>query len=579
MNKRNSESKEFTSWDNTRLFYRTWAPDQPGDRAVILIHRGHEHSARLQALLDDLNLPDFRAFSWDNRGHGHSPGKRGDAPNYAALVRDLDCFVQHIIQHYGIKMENIVIVANSVGAVTASTWVHDYAPRIRSMVLAAPAFRIRLYLPLAVPCLRLWNRVKKDAVISSYVKSKLLTHDPEQAAAYDADPLITKDISVKVLLGLHDAATRVIEDAGTIQVPTLVLSAGSDWVVKNKAQRRFFKKLGSGVKQMEAYPGFHHAVFYEQHRERPIADTRKFLLESFDISSPNPSRIHDDKGGPTRSEYDLLRQPAEPIRNLAYKLQRRGMHSVGKLSEGVRIGIETGFDSGRSLDYVYDNRARGTGPVGKWIDRNYLNAVGWRGIRTRREHIRELLTHAVHHQQTLHGRVEILDVATGCGRYVLDVLETLPAENVHALLRDWTPENLAQGEARAAVKGLTHIDFAQGDAFDPDSYGALTTKPNIVIVSGLYELFPENDGVRRSLAAIADCLEDGGFLIYTCQPWHPQVEMIARTLVNREGVPWIMRRRSQGEMDDLVKEAGLKKCEMRIDTDGIFTVSVAVKSS
>ena len=51
-------------------------------------------------------------------------------------------------------------------------------------------------------------------------------------------------------------------------------------------------------------------------------------------------------------------------------------------------------------------------------------------------------------------------------------------------------------------------------------------------------------------------MEDGGLLIYTNQPWHPQVEFIARVLTNREGNPWIMRRRSQAEMDALVRAAG-----------------------
>ena len=32
--------------------------------------------------------------------------------------------------------------------------------------------------------------------------------------------------------------------------------------------------------------------------------------------------------------------------------------------------------------------------------------------------------------------------------------------------------------------------------------------------------------------------------------------MIARVLPNRDGEPWIMRRRAQGEMDSLVREAG-----------------------
>ena len=85
----------------------------------------------------------------------------------------------------------------------------------------------------------------------------------------------------------------------------------------------------------------------------------------------------------------------------------------------------------------------------------------------------------------------------------------------------------------------------------------ITPRPTIVIVSGLYELFPENEPLRRSLAGIADALEPGGLLIYTNQPWHPQVEFIARVLINREGKPWIMRRRTQAEMDELVADGRL----------------------
>jgi hypothetical protein len=36
-----------------------------------------------------------------------------------------------------------------------------------------------------------------------------------------------------------------------------------------------------------------------------------------------------------------------------------------------------------------------------------------------------------------------------------------------------------------------------------------------------------------------------------------------------------MRRRTQGEMDELVREAGFTKLEQRIDEWGIFTVSLA----
>jgi hypothetical protein len=36
-----------------------------------------------------------------------------------------------------------------------------------------------------------------------------------------------------------------------------------------------------------------------------------------------------------------------------------------------------------------------------------------------------------------------------------------------------------------------------------------------------------------------------------------------------------MRRRTQGEMDELVRDAGFEKIAMEIDPWGIFTVSVA----
>ena len=53
--------------------------------------------------------------------------------------------------------------------------------------------------------------------------------------------------------------------------------------------------------------------------------------------------------------------------------------------------LPTGFDSGSTLDYVYENEARGAGPIGRMIDRTFLDAIGWRGIRQRKLHLEELI--------------------------------------------------------------------------------------------------------------------------------------------------------------------------------------------
>ena len=118
--------------------------------------------------------------------------------------------------------------------------------------------------------------------------------------------------------------------------------------------------------------------------------------------------------------------------------------------------------------------------------------------------------------------------------------------------------------------------FVQGDAFDRQSLGTLEPRPSLAVVSGLYELFASNQMVSTSLAGLADAVETGGYLVYTGQPWHPQLEMIARALTShRGGQAWVMRRRSQAEMDQLVAAAGFRKIIQRIDEWGIFSVSLA----
>lgn len=173
----------------------------------------------------------------------------------------------------------------------------------------------------------------------------------------------------------------------------------------------------------------------------------------------------------------------------------------------------------------------------------------------------------------------LVDVAGGAGRYLLDLLEDkTESTGLTVLCRDWSETALETGRANAIARGLAdRISHERGEAFDEASLATMNPPPSVVVVSGLYELFHENELLRRSLRGIYQALPPGGWLIYTGELWHPQVEMIARPLRNRDGRPWIMRRRPQGEMDALVREPGFRKQRQWTDDFGIFTVSVARK--
>jgi alpha-beta hydrolase superfamily lysophospholipase/SAM-dependent methyltransferase len=561
----------FETRDGAKLFYRAWLPSKPANRALVLFHRGHEHSARWQETVERLALEDTAVFAWDARGHGHSPGERGSAENLGVVIRDAEAFVRHVSGQYSIPEENMVVLAHSVGAVVATAWVHDFAPPIRGLILGAPAFRVKLYLPLAIPLLRLKQKLFGHGYVKSYVKAKMLTHDPEQAAAYQADPMIFRQIAVNILLDLHDTSTRLMADAGAIRVPTLMFVAGADWVVKSSAQQKFFDGLSSPIKRIETLPGFYHAIFHEKNRQLLISKTREFILECFARSPQSPSLLDADKRGYTKDEYDRLCQPGNP----AYQLVRYGLNTVGRLSKGVQLGWKAGFDSGRTLDYVYENQPRGCTPLGRAIDRGYLNSIGWRGIRQRKVNLQNILRDAIERTHQEGRPVRLLDIASGPGRYILETIRDLSQFPITALLRDYKTENIEAARRLADELGLKNVTVTQGDAFDRASLAAVTPRPTIGIVSGLYELFPNNEPLVNSLNGLADAIEPGGNLVYTNQPWHPQVQFIARVLTNREGKPWIMRRRTQAEMDELVRAAGFEKVREEIDQWGIFSVSLA----
>ncbi|HVM84989.1 MAG TPA: alpha/beta fold hydrolase, partial [Candidatus Binatia bacterium] len=218
------EESRFTTHDGVELFYRHWPAlgDAP-EGAVLLLHRGHEHSGRMAHLVEELALPGFAFFAYDARGHGRSPGARGDSPGIDHSVRDIETFVDMIAARHGIAAENVAVVAQSVAAVMAATWAHDYAPRIRCMALASPAFKVKLYLPFACQGLAALRKLRGNFFVKSYVTGKYLTHDRQRAASYGTDPLVARAISVDLLLGLYETAERVIADAAAIEVPTQLL--------------------------------------------------------------------------------------------------------------------------------------------------------------------------------------------------------------------------------------------------------------------------------------------------------------------------------------------------------------------
>ena len=541
--------------DGTELFYRAWLPEQPTTKALLLFHRGHEHSGRWQETVAALGLEDVAVFAWDQRGHGLSPGERGSAPDLATVIHDAEEWVRHLITAHGIALHDTMVLAHSLGAMIATAWVHDYAPPIRGLILATPAFRVKLYVPFAVPLLRLRQNLLGLGVRQELRQGEHAHPRPGRGRALQRRP---SDLPAD--RGQHAARPArhfdaLLDDAGAVTAPLLVLAAGSDWVVNRRPSGNSSSAVNSPVKRFEVLPGFSHAIFHEKNRRLVVEKVREFIRERFaQPPSPHvaprrrPARLHAQRvRPPVRAGRSAIRPraladegpgPAEPRHRPRLEARLRLRHHARLHLREPGAGHDAAGSSHRSRLSQRHRLARHSRPA----------SLLEQALRSTIEQ-----THAA-------GRpVRLLDIASGPGRYVLETMRRLNTIPMSAVLRDYKQENLEAAARLRDQLGLGDVTLTHGDAFDRASLAAIEPRPTIAIVSGLYELFPDNDSVLRSLRGLADAVEPGGHLLYTNQPWHPQIEFIARVLTNREGQPWIMRRRTQAEMDELVHSRGLRE--------------------
>src|SRR3954470_15232036 len=150
--------------------------------------------------------------------------------------------------------------------------------------------------------------------------------------------------------------------------------------------------------------------------------------------------------------------------NLKWRAISAAMRTVGRTSRGIHTGYRYGFDSGVMLDLVYENRPDGRYLIGPIIDRFYLNALGWRAIRARKELLKQILVEQIcalawespHSRAAAEaGQMVLVDLAAGPGRYLIEAFHALQSANASAagrltiICRDLSTHALQYGETLA----------------------------------------------------------------------------------------------------------------------------------
>lgn len=249
--------------DGVVLFVRTWEPD---DRefpealgTVLLVHGLGEHCGRYAHVAARLCRLGLRVRAYDQRGHGRSEGPRMVSPHPNAYLEDLADICDAATQAWH---ELPILLGDSMGGLVVAHFATERVRPVRAVILAAPA----LALPLSAAArasYRIMRMVAPRARVPNLIRARDLSHDPEVAARYRADPLVQSTITASVMESLLHGMSRVEALAFQLEAPMLVLVAGSDRIVDPEGSRRFCAATPADLCEAVWFDTAYHEVFNE----------------------------------------------------------------------------------------------------------------------------------------------------------------------------------------------------------------------------------------------------------------------------------------------------------------------------
>ncbi len=259
---------------HTHRWYPSSLTDEPA-KGVYLLHGIGEHAGRYERLANRLTNMGYIVGAHDHPGHGESAGKRGVLMSASELELVGSAQLAEFAREIDAKP---YLFGHSLGGLVAASMVLNHDVDVAGLMLSAPAFE---------PFVSRWNRTKL-ALLNTVAprfhqqlayEAHKLTHDETEQQMGTNDPLNHRYKSASIVVWLIRVGRLTLSKANRITVPTLILMAGDDVVVKTDAIKRFAESVPAQYLTQHCYTGFRHEVLNEtpERRNRVMDDIEHWL--------------------------------------------------------------------------------------------------------------------------------------------------------------------------------------------------------------------------------------------------------------------------------------------------------------
>ena len=263
---------QIRSSDGTELHATFYAGNHP--RGVLIISHGlGEHSKCYDSLARQIaSMPEMLdVLTFDYRGHGQSPGKRGVIASYDDFLADLNAAIDWVERER--PGAPIFLFGHSNGGQVVLHVGLRNDGRISGLVVSNPSLRIAAPVPRHKYAAALFlRRFGPRVTLTSTVRNEDLTSDPVEPRRARLDPLRHSKISAPLFFGMVEGGASVLARAEQLRVPLLMIVSGKDPVVDPAATLAFFDRVSSTDKTLKVYPDMLHEPLNEIGREAVVEE-------------------------------------------------------------------------------------------------------------------------------------------------------------------------------------------------------------------------------------------------------------------------------------------------------------------
>ena len=221
--------------DQLFLHVHQWNDTKKPKGTICIVHGLGEHQGRYAHVAKFYSDNGFQVYSYDQRGHGKSEGKRGHTLGIEYNLDDLERVIKTLPQHhlflYGHSFGGNVLVNFLIkkqpnylkGAILSAAW----------MQLAKEPSMVDLSLA------KLMNNIYPSFTQNNKLDSNELSGDKKVCVEYTEDPLNHDQISVRLFSDFYPAGKWALDNAEKLTVNTLMIHGEDDQIICKTGTEKF----------------------------------------------------------------------------------------------------------------------------------------------------------------------------------------------------------------------------------------------------------------------------------------------------------------------------------------------------